>query len=59
MSVGPPRLHCITPDQIESKKLKAFVVIIHIWPQNAAEHIGLAATRGAWTGAPQQFEFQK
>jgi hypothetical protein len=52
-------LQCIPTHQIESKKLEALAGIGHRGTINMTQHIRFAAAGGAWTSAPQQFEFQK
>ena len=59
VSIGPMRLHCVTAHQVETDKVKTFVGVSHLRPGEVSKHVRLAATRRAWTRAPQRFEFQK
>src|SRR5207244_6561563 len=48
-----------TAYQIEAGQLKASVGVTHVWPQDIAEHVRLAAACCARTCASQQLKFEK
>jgi hypothetical protein len=59
VSVGPPRLQCVTAYEVETDELKTRIRIRYLWPRNMTEHVGFAAARRARTGASQRLKFEK
>jgi hypothetical protein len=58
MAVSPPRLERVTANQLPTNQLEARRGIRHIGPRNISEHVRLAATSGARTGAPEALDRQ-
>src|SRR5438552_1069789 len=59
MSIAPARLQRVTADDFEPGELKTFVRVSHVRPGDIAEHVRLAATRGAGTGAAQKLQIEE
>jgi hypothetical protein len=59
MPVRPLRLQGITADDLETRKREAVVVVRNLRARNVTKNVGLAATGGAWTRAPQRLQIEK